>query len=100
MIPRLLAAGRFINKAFAEHLSAPVGVEYADGQYWDDITVSLPKDCKKIVASLLYQSVSWDYIKFLAEENTTDDWGKRLHDAWTKTGRCAPEVIAGAEFSR
>jgi hypothetical protein len=42
----------------------------------------------------MYQSVSWEYIKFLAEENRTDDWGKKLYDAWNKTGQCAPTVIA------
>ncbi len=45
----------------------------------------------------MYQSVSWEYIKFLAEENRTDDWGKRLYDAWTKTGQCLPTVMAEIE---
>ena len=44
----------------------------------------------------MYQSVSWEYVKFLAEENRTDDWGRRLYDHWTRTGRCPPEAIAAA----
>jgi hypothetical protein len=24
----------------------------------------------------MYQSVSWDYLKFLVEENKTDSWGR------------------------
>ena len=42
----------------------------------------------------MFQSVSWEYLKFLAEENRSDDWGRKLYDAWTKTGRCPPEVMA------
>jgi hypothetical protein len=42
----------------------------------------------------MYQSVSWEYIKFLAEENRTDDWGRRLYDAWNQTGKCSPTVMA------
>jgi hypothetical protein len=84
----------FNNAAFAEHLSAPVGAEYKDGQYWDDVHVNLPEGCVKVTAKLLYQSVSWEYIKFLAEENKTDDWGKRLYEAWSQTGQCEPVVIA------
>lgn len=87
----------FKNSAFAEHLSAPVGAEYADGQHWDEVTLELPRGVSKVVASLMYQSVSWEYIKFLAEENRTDDWGKRLYEAWKNTGQCAPEVIASIE---
>jgi len=71
----------FNNAAFAEHLSAPVGAVYADGQHWDDMELEPPAGCARIVANLMYQSVSWEYMKFLAEENRTDDWGKRLYDA-------------------
>jgi hypothetical protein len=84
----------FTNAAFRRHLSQPVGAVYADGQYWDDFEVELPSDCRKLKAKLMYESASWEYIKFLAEENKTDDWGKRLYEAWNKTGRCPPVVMA------
>jgi hypothetical protein len=84
----------FTNAAFRRHLSQPVGAVYADGQYWDDFEVELPSDCRKLKAKLMYESASWEYIKFLAEENKTDDWGKRLYEAWNKTGRCPPVVVA------
>jgi hypothetical protein len=84
----------FTNAAFAEHLSAPVGAVYADGQHWDDVELEPPAGCSRIVVNLMYQSVSWEYLKFLAEENRTDDWGKRLYDAWNKTGKCPPVSIA------
>ena len=89
----------FNNSAFKEHLSEPVGAVYADGQYWDDVQLELPSGCKRIVVNLMYQSVSWEYLKFLAEENRTDDWGKRLYEAWGRTGKCEPVVIAEIEKS-
>ena len=48
---------------------------------------------------LLPASVSREYVKFPAEENKTDDWGKRLYDAWNKTGKCPPVSIAEVETS-
>jgi hypothetical protein len=89
----------FNNAAFAEHLSAPVGAVYADGQYWDDVPLEPPADYSRIVVNLMYQSVSWEYMKFLAEENRTDDWGKRLYEAYNKTGKCPPVSIAQIDAS-
>ena len=89
----------FDNARFAEHLSKPVGATYADGQHWDEFELELPKGCKKVVVKLMYESMSWEYLKFLADENKTDDWGRRLYDAWTKTGRCEPTVMVTIEKS-
>jgi len=87
----------FDNAKFAEHLSAPVGEQYADGQYWHDTEYEIPEGTVKVVVNLMYQSVSWEYMKFLAEENRTDDWGRKLYDVWQRTGKCPPEVITGVE---
>jgi len=87
----------FSHAAFKEHLSAPVGATYGDGQYWDDIEYDLPEKCVKIEVRLMYQSASWEYIKFLAEENRTNDWGKRLYEAWNQTGQCQPVMMASIE---
>ncbi|MFC1764979.1 multiheme c-type cytochrome [Planctomycetota bacterium] len=84
----------FKNETFAAHLSQPVGATYADGQHWDDMDLKLPAECVRIQVALMYQSVTWDYIKFLAEENRTDDWGRRLYDIWQKTGQCPPVIMA------
>jgi len=89
----------FSNAAFREHLSQPVGATYADGQYWDEFELDLPEGCKKVVVRLMYESVSWEYLKFLAEENKTNDLGKRLYDVWTKTGKCPPTVMVTIEKS-
>ena len=88
----------FKNSTFKEHLSDPVDAVYEDGQHWDDVPLELPSGCRKIVARLMYQSASWEYIKFLAEENKTDDWGKRLYEAWKQTGQCAPVAIAETDM--
>ena len=37
------------------------------------------------------------YLNFLAEEDRTDDRGKRLYEAWSRTGKCAPVVMAQIE---
>jgi hypothetical protein len=84
----------FKKAAFAAHLCAPVGADYADGEYWDTFEFALPPRTRKVEARLMYQSVSWEYIKFLLEENHTDPWGQKLYDAWEATGRCPPEAIA------
>ncbi len=84
----------FENKAFEKHNCEPVGAHYADGQNWDDFDFDLPGNCTKVAVRLLYQSVAWEYIEFLATENRTDDWGKRLYEAWRSTGKCAPSVVA------
>ena len=84
----------FKNAAFKERLCGPVGAEYADGQYWDYIPLKVPPECRELVVRLYYQSVSWEYIKFLREHNHTNDAGRRLYEAWCKTGQCPPLVIA------
>ena len=87
----------FNNATFKEHMCEPIGREYADGQHWDNVELTVPVGCVKIVVKLTYQSASWEYIKFLAEENKTDEWGKKLYEAWDNTGKCEPFVIAEVE---
>ena len=82
------------KNAFAEHLAAPVGAQYADGQYWDEMEFALPAGTDQVDVRLMFQSVSWEYLKFLVEENKTDDKSKRLYEAWQTTGKCPPEEIA------
>lgn len=87
----------FKNAEFARHLCEPVGAMYFDGQHWDDVKLDIAKGSAKVIVKLMYQSASWEYIKFLAEENRSDDWGRRLYYGWQETGKCAPEVIAEIE---
>jgi hypothetical protein len=84
----------FKRSAFAEHLCAPVGADYADGQFWDELQFLLPAGTDRVEVRLMYQSMSWEYLKFLVEENRTDSWGNDLYQTWEKTGKCPPEEIA------
>src|SRR6185369_16074575 len=84
----------FQNARFAEHLAAPVGTEYQDGQYWDELQFPLPTGAEQVEIRLMYQSVSAEYVYFLFEQNESDSWGKKLFDAWQVTGQCPPEPIA------
>jgi hypothetical protein len=82
------------RSAFATHLSAPVGADYEDGQFWDELALPIPQGTDRVEVRLMYQSVSWEYLKFLVEENHSDDSGKKLYAAWAATGKCPPEEIA------
>ena len=86
----------FTNSAFADHLAAPAGARYEDGQYWDQFECASPPGTVQIEVRLMYQSVSWEYLKFLVEENRSDSWSKDLYRAWQMTGQCPPEEIAFA----
>lgn len=89
----------FTNKAFEKAGTPVVGYRYADGQYWDDTKYTLPLGTKKVVVSLLYQTSEKAYIDFLAKENKTDDWGKKLLRVWKATGKSAPIPISTAEMT-
>ena len=90
----------FKNSTFKERLAQPIGADYPDGQYWDEKEFELPEGCTRVSVRLMMQSVSWEYIKFLAEENKTDDWGRRLYEIWNQTGQCPPVEIASLEADR
>jgi hypothetical protein len=84
----------FRKEAFKEHLAAPVGANYADGQFWDEMEFAIPTGTERVEVRVMYQSVSWEYLKFLVEENQTNSWGNQLYEAWEVTGKCPPEEIA------
>jgi hypothetical protein len=39
------------------------------------------QETKSVEVRLIYQSVSWEQLKFIVE-NHTDDWGEKLCEAW------------------
>lgn len=84
----------FRRDAFEQHHCDPVGASYKDGQHWDEMEFATPPGTQTVEVRLMYQSVSWEYLKFLVEENRTDSWGRDLYEAWEKTGKCPPEEIA------
>lgn len=86
----------FTNAAFTAIQSPPVDYEYEDGAYWDDTEYELPTSARSVEVTLYYQSTSKEYIEFLRDNNTTDDYGQRLYDAWVAQGRAAPVAMAQA----
>ena len=88
----------FTNTAFAAFGGAPVGHEYADGQYWDDSLYTLPPGATRAEVKLYYQSTSKEFIEFLRDENTTDTKGQQLYDLWNDNGKCPPTLMAEATW--
>lgn len=88
----------FAAKDFGRAGAGVVGYRYRDGQFWDDTRYELPKNTARIGVSLLYQTSAKAYIDFLAKNNKTDDWGKKLLEVWEKTGKSAPVEMATAQI--
>lgn len=91
----------FSNAAFAGHLAQPVAYAYADGQYWDESTYRLPAGVTEVMATLLYQTSSKEYITFLRDENTGNPhdwrgWGDSLYSSWSRRGKSRPVSMASA----
>ncbi len=84
----------FTNAAFTDIQSPPVGYAYADGAHWDDTHYELPDGAVRVEVVLWYQTTSKEYIEFLRDNNSVDDLGQRLHDAWAAHGRSAPVAMA------
>jgi len=83
----------FTNAAFTEIQSPPVGHDYEDGQYWDEADYYLPLEATLAVVTLYYQTTSKEYMEFLRDENTTDNWGDTMYNLWTTNDRCPPVVM-------
>ncbi len=88
----------FANAAYEEAGAPVVGASYVDGQYWDDVPFAIPAGATRAVATLYYQNTPRHYIEALRDGNHTNDWGDRLHDLWTTTGRGAPIEMISAEL--
>jgi hypothetical protein len=83
----------FTNANYAAVQAAPVGAEYADGQYWDDTKFEIPGRAASAKVLLYYQSTSREYIEFLLRENTTNNAGRAAYEAWIAGGKSAPVVM-------
>ncbi len=71
----------------------PVAATYADGQYWDDTTYTLPPQTARVSAVLYYQTASKDYVDFLRANGGVD--GVSLGQLWD-TSKSPPVVMAAA----
>jgi hypothetical protein len=84
----------FTNANFTNVQSPPVGYAYADGQYWDETTYTLPTEVRFVAVTLNYQTTSKEYIEFLRDENHTNSAGLDMYNAWVAQGRNAPVAMA------
>jgi hypothetical protein len=84
----------FTNANFQTIQSPVVNYSYADGQYWDETDYALPAAARSAEVTLYYQSTSKEYVEFLRDENTTNDLGLQLYDAWVTQGMAAPVAMA------
>ncbi len=84
----------FTNANFAPFGGTPIGLGYADGQYWDESAYAIPYGAVTAEVTLYYQSTSKEYVEFLRDENTTDTKGQELYDLWNENNKCPPEVMA------
>ncbi len=80
----------FDNAAFEAGQAQPVGVSYADGQYWDDTTFAIPAGATHAIVSVYHQTTSKEYIEFLRDTNTTDGKGDIAYDEWVLAGMSKP----------
>jgi hypothetical protein len=90
----------FTNANFDSIQSPPVGYAYNDGQYWDSTIYTFPFVPDEIEVNLYYQATSKEYVEFLRDENTTTDDGDVMYNLWAANGKCPPELMQSASWSR
>lgn len=88
----------FRRSTFEQFKIAPVGANYRDGQFWDDTAYRLPPGTVKVRATLYFQVMTREYVEFLRDANTTDNWGQQLYQAWLASDKAPPIAIATAVF--
>ncbi|HUN64459.1 MAG TPA: T9SS type A sorting domain-containing protein [Bacteroidota bacterium] len=91
----------FTNIGFLQRLAQPVGIVYADSQYWDDTWYTLPKTATTVSVAVMYQTIRKEYIDFLRDENNGNpndwnSWGSRLYTSWQNHGRSQPVIMNSA----
>jgi hypothetical protein len=91
----------FTNIGFIQRLAQPVASSYADSQYWDDTWYTLPATVTGVTVTLLYQTISKEYIEFLRDQNTGNpydwnNWGSKLYASWQAHGKSQPVIMNSA----
>ena len=91
----------FTNAAFQAFGGAPVGHAYADGQYWDDTSYTVPVGTARAEVRLYYQSTSKEFVEFLRDENQapTPNAGTVMYDLWDANGKCPPVLMEEAAWT-
>ncbi|GEM_PF-884960 len=88
----------FTRFGFQQRLAQPVAATYADSQYWDATTYTLPSTASQLSATLYYQTISRSYIEFLRDENIGNandwnQWGEKLYNSWLLRGKSQPVTM-------
>ena len=80
----------------------PVGATYAEGQYWDETTYTLPDSAARVVASFYYQTASKEYVDFLRANGGADGaaLGMLWDDLKSPPERVAQDVVVTGQDSR
>ena len=81
----------YTQTAFARPGLQPVGAVYADGQYWDDTSYTVPSNTVQVIVTLYYQTSSKEYIEFLKNNGGFDS--QVLYEIW-QDSKSPPEVLA------
>jgi hypothetical protein len=87
----------YTQAAFDQNGLRPVGATYADYQYWDDTTYTVPLNTKRVVAVLYYQTASKDYIDFLRTEGGLD--GTALGQLWDASKSSPVEMVTASTLT-
>lgn len=88
----------FANAAYQSFDGHPVGQDFADGQYWDDVVYPVGAQAVRAEVTLYYQTASREYIEFLFDENVTNAAGPFLYDLWSQYGMSEPVSMAQAFY--
>lgn len=79
-------------------MGSPDPSRYADGQYWDTVSYTLPAEPAVVIVRLLHQVASQEYIEFLRDESPffgdPNSNGQILYDLWLNNGRAHPTIMA------
>jgi hypothetical protein len=87
----------FSLPAFLLHQAEPVGVSYAEGQYWDDSWYTIPAGAANARVRVWHQTTTKEYIEFLRDENVTDNKGQIAYNQWVQHGKSRPtRMLEGA----
>ncbi len=70
-----------------------LGLPYAKGQHWADLSYAIPTGATSATVTVYYQTVTRHYIEALRDGNHTDHWGDTLYQLWLQTDRNAPVAI-------
>ena len=81
----------YAYETFKAYRAEPVGYRYADGQYWDETSYTLPFETHSVEVNILYQVASREYAEYLRNENVGNAydwnaWGQKAYDTWRRYG--------------